>query len=374
MGSRKGYYVFQNPYQDGVLQFPGVLNKIENQISILQSMYEMEKVVLEPGKSNIGKRFLPGSHLYNWDQVQGNIINPSFVYIRKPAMDAGFLSFLKNIKKENASTRVLLELPTFPYDKEQFASVINYPLFVKEYICRKRIHKYINRVITYSTDQEIFGIPTISISNGIDPSKYPLVSGEKKDDTIRMIAVATLQPYHGYERIILGMQEYYKNGGKREVELHIVGDGLAEEELKRLVNVAGLENRVFFYGRKSGEELTKIYNQADVGMGSFGFYKIDLDRASSLKTREYLVRGLPVVSGCRQDIFEEKECDFHLEFDNCSEPIKIEKVIEFYDFLHMQGNKEILAKEIRKYAEENVTMKKAFDPVIQYLKYSAIDI
>jgi hypothetical protein len=156
--------------------------------------------------------------------------------------------------------------------------------------------------------------------------------------------------------------------------LHIVGDGLAEEELKRLVNVAGLENRVFFYGRKSGEELTKIYNQADVGMGSFGFYKIDLDRASSLKTREYLVRGLPVVSGCRQDIFEEKECDFHLEFDNCSEPIKIEKVIEFYDFLHMQGNKEILAKEIRKYAEENVTMKKAFDPVIQYLKYSAIDI
>ena len=105
-------------------------------------------------------------------------------------------------------------------------------------------------------------------------------------------------------------------------------------------------------------------------MGSFGFYKLDLDKASSLKTREYLASGLPVISGCRQDIFEIAPCEYHIEFPNNSSPVDIQKIVEFYDCVFGNKDKPDVFSRIRHYAEQNVTMEKAFSPVIDYLKSS----
>ena len=114
--------------------------------------------------------------------------------------------------------------------------------------------------------------------------------------------------------------------------------------------------------------MTEIFQTADIGMDCFGSYKRNVSVSSSLKTREYLARGLPVISGCRQDIFEQSPCAWHLEFPNDSTPVDIQKVFDFYDSLFRGREKKAVFSEIRKYAERNAAMEKTLAPVIQYLR------
>lgn len=63
-----------------------------------------------------------------------------------------------------------------------------------------------------------------------------------------MIAVAGLAKWHGYDRILRGMGEYYKEGEKREVQFHIVGEGSPIEEYKRIVEKYEIAEHVTFNG------------------------------------------------------------------------------------------------------------------------------
>ena len=74
-----------------------------------------------------------------------------------------------------------------------------------------------------------------------------------------------------------------------------------------------------------------------------------------------------MISGCRQDVFEVSPCKYHMEFSNDDTPVDIQKIIDFYDELFGGKTKKEVFAEIRKYAEENVTMQKAFAPVVRYL-------
>ena len=44
-----------------------------------------------------------------------------------------------------------------------------------------------------------------------------------------------------------------------------------------------------------GEELNAEFDNSDIGVESFGFYKIDISTSSSLKSREYLARGCHIL-------------------------------------------------------------------------------
>ena len=367
----KGYYLHCNLAANGVY-YAGVDNKIRQQIEEFKNISIIKEIVMDSKKNKFNKllKRLPGrSRLHQWEAVYSKIEGrPDYIYIRKDIFDYGFIDFLRSIKKNFPFCKIVLEIPTYPYDKELFKKIVNYPLLLKDRKARNCFKKFVDRIVTYSNDEEIFEVPTIRIQNGIIVKSFPMIRNTLQNDAINLIAVATLQPYHGYERIIRGVADYYDNGGKREVNFLVVGSGVAQVELEELVKSFHLENKVVFFGMKTGDELTDIFNQADIGIGSFGFYKIGLDRASSLKTREYLARGLPVISGCRQDIFEIAPCDYHLEFPNDSSPVDIQKIIQFYDQTFVGKKKEDVFAEIRKYAEENVTMEKAFAPVIEYLK------
>ena len=55
----------------------------------------------------------------------------------------------------------------------------------------------------------------------------------KKDGTIVLLAVATLAKWHGYERVIKGLYNYYADGGERNIIFNIVGNGEQNPILQR---------------------------------------------------------------------------------------------------------------------------------------------
>ena len=137
--------------------------------------------------------------------------NQDFVYIRKGAvLDRSVLNLVKKVKLLNPKIKIILEMPTYPYIDE-FPWFIKWDIWLKEKIATSKLKKYIDCIVTYSDDSEIFGIPCLNISNAYDFKQIPHYS-ENEEDAIHLIAVASLTFYHGYDRVIEGMKNYYQSG------------------------------------------------------------------------------------------------------------------------------------------------------------------
>lgn len=279
------------------------------------------------------------------------------VYIRYNLSDMWFVDFLKEMKKMNI--RGVLEFPTIPYDGEGGARM---PTEDKYY--REQLHEYINCCTTYADFETVFGIPCITLVNGVDIEEHRGKKYRKKDGTIVLLAVATMLKWHGYERVIQGIHDYYTNGGEKNIVFNVVGAGGQLSYYERLTEEYQLDEHVIFHGPLKGSELDAIYDNSDIAVGSLGFYKINLRSGSPIKLGEYCARGIPFIYGY-DDISFSKRPYFSYQVSNDATPLDMEKVVDFYDAVY-DGRDFI--KDMRQYALSNFTWDTILQPVIEYLK------
>ena len=331
---QKGNFLYQEIYQKNIY-----LKKIINNI--------------------LGRQYF----LYSYNKILSYVVkeNIDIVYIRYACnASPSFINFLKKLKK--IKKKILLEIATYPYDNEILETVN--PLKKIKYKIEKKyrlfLKNYIDRIITFSNDNEIFGVKTIKISNGIDIDRISLVNRKNKklENEINFLGVAQLAFWHGFDRFILSMSEYYKNNPIKIVKFHVVGDGDKKvvEKLKKLVKDCNLENYVIFYGFKSGKDLDDIYNQTDIAIGSLGIHRLNLEEVQPLKNREYCAKGLPFVISFKDLWFEDKK--FVFKVSNDEELFDINEIISWYK------NLKISPEEIREYSKQftwNIQMGKVVE-------------
>lgn len=192
----------------------------------------------------------------------------------------------------------------------------------------------------------------------------------KRQRTIRLLAVATFQKSHGYERVIKGLAQYYRGSADSKIELYLVGNGEETVKYKKMVQRYELEPYVILCGRKIGSELDYLYESMDIALGPFGLYKRKIFKSSSLKVREYLAKGMPIISGCHEDAFERgKPGRYYLEFPNDNTPIDIKMIVDFYKSIYETDmNRKQIHKEIREYAKKTVDLSVTMQPVIEYIR------
>ena len=63
--------------------------------------------------------------------------------------------------------------------------------------------------------------------------------------------------------------------------LYLVGDGPEKEFYQKLVSLYHLQDYVKFYPTMTGKELDEVYDQADIALASFGFYKAGVYHSNS---------------------------------------------------------------------------------------------
>lgn len=359
----------------------GVNQKVSNQIKAFSKTFNIIKVVLEKEATNPIKSVmwrLPfGSWGANYQKAIENIGSKvldnevAFFYIRLRPLDRRFLKFIKKIRYMYPNARIVCEIGTYPYDGELLQDKTMWPWFFKDHIYRYKLKKYVDRIVTFSDDKEIFGIPTINVRNGISVDEIFIKSdeeiGRNDNNEINLLAVAQFQKTHGYERAIKGMSEYYRNNPKKKIILHMVGEGKEKKYYERLVLKYDLTDYVKFYGLKRKDELQPFYQNADIALGAFGGYKRRVRISSALKIREYLAYGIPVVSGMYEDAFEDETCKFYLQFPNDSTVVSIDRIVDFYDKLYGQYSVKELRKLIHEYAKTHLDMSVTMRPVIDYL-------
>ena len=366
----RGLFVIYNEIED---ETQGINRKICAQIkNFNENGLKCKPYVLE---SRVGKGYkvryrLPFANMtpvWKYNKIFEKV---DFIYFRRPfQMSLAMRRVLRRIKDSNPNIKIILELPTYPYDKEITERAVNYPLYLKDLYNRKRLKGLVDRIATLTDDKKIWGIDTLRISNGVDLSKFDKKSYTDETDEIHLIAVAVFAIWHGYERIIEGLKDYYLKKPDRKVYLHLVGDCSETAKYKNLVDQFGLQEYIKFYGFLKGEELSKIYDKCDIAVSSLGAHKIDISVLCALKSREYVAKGMPVISGVKIDLFmDEPDYKYFLEFPSDDTNIDISKIVTFYDSIYKEESKESIINSIRSFAERKISIESAMREVVDYIK------
>lgn len=208
-------------------------------------------------------------------------------------------------KLSKAGKSVYIEIPTYPYDGEYPSpSIVKRMQLWIEKNSREKFHRSVKRIVTFSEDKLILGIPTINLSNSVDLKLIPLRKISLQKD-IRFIGVANISFWHGFDRLIKGLSEYYQKSDRNEtVYFDIVGNGVLVENLKSLAHELAVDKYVIFHGPLSGEDLNEVFNNASVGVGCLGCHRKNISEVKSLKNVEYAARGIPFIYSERNNDFD----------------------------------------------------------------------
>lgn len=292
------------------------------------------------------------------------------LYFRRIEPSVKLLLKLRELKKTNKKIRLIMEIPTYPFSGESTAKL---PIKrrVSYTIGNCLLRFFLDRIVLIGQEHPIphlYGVPVIHAKNGVDYEEISLRTNTKKENEIHMIAVSGCYFWHGYDRLIKGLANYYaEEAVDCQVYFHLVGEGKCLAEYKQLAQEGGLLDKyVFFHGRLVGQELDEVYNMCDVAIDCLGCHRKQLYYVSSLKVREYAAKGLPMVTSTIVDINCKELSEYILELSPDETDIDVERIIRFTDsvYEHTVNQAESIRETFRPYCE----WKYSFKNVVKYLK------
>ncbi len=258
-----------------------------------------------------------------------------FVYIRSNHNANPFtIKMVKRMKRHGM--KVVMEIPTYPYDTEYEAQGISRQIF-QDRLFRKQFAKHLDAIVTFSEYTRIFGQRTIRISNGIDFDSIKVKKNvHDTSKELNLIGVAEIHEWHGFDRIIQGLANYYRQSPEYIVRFHLVGyffSAEVEQAFRKIIADHQMNDYIILYGKKHGKELDEIFDKCDFGIGSLGRHRVGIQHIKTLKNREYAARGIPF-------IYSETDSDFDdmpyvLKAPADESPIEIREIINFYQSISL---------------------------------------
>lgn len=256
--------------------------------------------------------------------------NMDLVYIRSHHNANPFtLKLVKRLKRTGA--KVVMEIPTYPYDQEYASPAMKLNLFIDQCF-RRQLSKHLDGIVTFSNAETIFGGKTIRISNGIDFDAIPMRRHNGNDTTkeLHLIGVAEVHYWHGFDRMVNGLADYYRTNPEYKVYFHIIGPLSGEREREEILPVIRdnhLEPYVILHGPLHGDELDAQFERADFAIGSLGRHRSGITYIKTLKNREYAARGFAFAYSETDEDFDSMPYVWKVPADES--PVDIPKLMEF---------------------------------------------
>ena len=213
-----------------------------------------------------------------------------------------------------------------------------------------------HRIVQYAPESMWFSLgsdyKTILIGNGIDVASIPMRTMRPTwpSSELRLVAVAQLSNWHGYDRVIRAINEFNKRiNSKFVIFFTIVGTGDEYHNLSNLTKTLGIEDRVIFTGSLQGSKLYEKYAESHFAVSSLGLHRIGLKCSSVLKAREYCAIGIPFLcTGVDPDFADELSFRYVVNSDD-----DFSEITDFFEKLESV----VLIEDvdlIRAFAERNL--------------------
>lgn len=291
---------------------------------------------------------------------------PDYIYIRRIVpITPKLISLINFIKSKNI--KIVYEYPTLPWENEILQKpnkrLKEYIFFLLDKLQFNKLEKKVD-LITYMGNYNGNNKKYVHLTNCGNCSFYQLKNNNHSNDIIRFIGVAHVTYWHGYDVLIDAINKYYKEGGNKKIYFDIVGNINPSLQLQKKVSDYGLEKYVIFHGEKEGKELDKLIDKADIGVNALRH--VDIAEAckygvTTLKTIEYTFRGMKQLSSAPIAISDNrKDTPPFIYITDLN--ININNIIRFYE------NCKVSEKEIRLYAENNLSWTREMNRVINLLE------
>lgn len=344
---------------------PGVKKKIENQIKEFNSNginAEWYKIKKKP----FIKKLLPFSSPFIWKNAVDNSVD--VYYIRWEPTNYEFISLLRKIKKTKRNAKIILEFGMYPYYEE--IKHLNYLTLIRDRLYKNRIKEYVDVAATYTGHKEILGMKAIGLVNPIkvDDILIPHRTQYRDDSIINILAVASIEYYYGYDRLLKGIANYYNNKGSDKVVFHLVGKGGELGKLTQLVDELEITQYVIFYGFKTGKDLDEIYEIADIGIDGLGGHRKGDIWFGTLKSREYMCKGLPFVTEYILPQTLSPINKYILKVPADETDIDVQAIVNFFKVIKNTESREETIKNMREFSYSYCDTSVAMKPIIDYIK------
>lgn len=249
------------------------------------------------------------------------------VYFRYPRADAAYFALLLWLRFGGSRPRVYSEIPTYPYDPEErgFVSLGTALWRLQDRSFRHFCKFLIDRFVVVSHGGRVFGRPALRIENGVDPAAVSLRPPVRDGGPLVGVAVAHVKPWHGYDRILRGMAAAQVAGAATGRLVVISSWNEETVKLRELAETLGLGASVKFPGQLDGTKLESAYKDCDYAYGTLAPQRKGAASLSTLKVRECLARGIPVVNA-GSDPVHDIAGDFVFKLDSSDAAVDIAAV------------------------------------------------
>jgi len=242
--------------------------------------------------------FIERNRQYANLQKEVESFRPDVVYLRKCKFSFGAYRILKrfpSVMELNGKPKPFKFLPGHIYDRFTFGFLLKE---VKGFIT---VAEEIAQSPVYSAHKK----PVKVIGNSIDQNRYSVLTPSigKKELTLVYIG-SPRQHWQGVDKILALSRK------RPSWSFHIIGSRSEDFGL----DMDTLTN-VFFYGKLNKEDYLKIFKESDIAFGSLARHRRGMNETSTLKMREYLTCGLPVITGHKDPDFTGDE-PYILELPN----------------------------------------------------------
>jgi glycosyltransferase involved in cell wall biosynthesis len=285
------------------------------------------------------------------------------VFFRHHLATPPLLGFLKRYKRTNPRGLAFMEFPTFPYVHEYVRPADRLKVWIDQW-CARAFRRYVDYAVTVTPETSIYGMPVLVMGNGIPVADIPFRPEPAPfGDELRLLGLANLQDWHGFDRLVEGMARYRANAaaGAPRIVLDVAGQGDELPRLQALVERHGLLDTVRFHGYRTGAALEGLVQNAHLGISTLALHRKQMEWASDLKSRAYCARGLPFVQAFRDEAFPEEKFPFVLRLPADDSPVDIERLLRFYRDLRAEHPQFPL--DMRRYAEQHLTWRAVMAPI-----------
>lgn len=313
------------------------------------------------------------------------------LYIRRLGISVLFYGgLIRRIKSRGIS--LIYEIPTYPFEIQDHwkkAAAQKLEVFFLEYA----VFPYTDCIPVYCSRLSPPMRPQmLAVENSVEAAFYTGyrdLGYPEEGKVLRMLAIAYVQKWHGYDMLLRAMKAY-----RGDWKLSFTLCGNPTEETPRLAALAqelGLANVYFVREDEIGDPQT-FFAGFHLGIGALGIgrkggkqtpgeHREDSKKNSrdetypnvrsnekkeeyldtSIKNKEYCAMGLPFIHGDRDISFDPAQ-SFHYQTEIRNGELDLEAVIRWYSCLEKQG----LRKEMYAYAEQRLDFMVNIRRILEY--------
>lgn len=198
----------------------------------------------------------------------------------------------------------------------------------------------LKKTLSLNNNQRIIVIPnSISFLNNIESK---IINKNRIIPNLVFIGSPN-QEWHGLDKII---ELAKKTEGK--LNFDIIGFNSTKE----------IYSNIIFHGYLTKEKYKTIILNCDIGIGTLGLHRKNMDEACPLKVREYLLYGIPIIIGYTDTAFLNKEVEtWILKLDNYENNV-IDNIQKIIDFSYKNKNTLVCNKISNKYISSQILEEK----------------